>query len=148
MSRGKPFAPGNKFGRGRPRGSRNTKSLIAQELLESHAEPVLRKALGLALEGDTQIISKLLPYLLPRPKEPPVKIGPLPSATTEEIAQSYDAILKKVSTGQLTVSQAQELLALFEERRHLLETLGFDARLGALEELLKPWAVNAEKSQK
>src|SRR5258708_7902872 len=132
MSHGKPFASGNKFGRGRPRGSRNKRSLIPQELLESHAEPLLRKALALALEGDTQIISKLLPYLLPRPKEPPVKTGPLPSATTEEIAQSIDSILKQVSTGQLTVSQAQELVALFEERRHLIETQGFDARLRAL----------------
>src|SRR5258708_7326671 len=138
MSHGKPFAPGNKFGRGRPRGSRNKKSRIAQELLESHAEPLLRKALVLALQGDTHMLGKLLPYLLPRPQEPPVETGPLPSATTAEIAQSYDSILQKVSTGELTVSQAQELVALFEERRHLIETQGFDARLRALEELLQP----------
>lgn len=148
MSRGKPFALGNKIGRGRPRGSKNKKSQIAQELLESYAEPLLNKALELALEGDTQMIGKLLPYLLPRPTDPPVEIGPLPSATTEEINQSYDAILEKVSTGQLTVSQAQRLVALFEERRHLLETLGYDVRLRALEELLKPSAVNGEKKQK
>ena len=31
--RGRPFQPGNKFGRGRPRGSRNKKTILIEEFL-------------------------------------------------------------------------------------------------------------------
>ena len=43
--RGRPFEAGNKFGKGRPRGSRNKTTIAAQELLNSYSEPILRKAL-------------------------------------------------------------------------------------------------------
>jgi len=51
-TRGRPFEPGNKLGRGRPRGSRNKTTLVAGELLHSYALALMRKAIALALQGD------------------------------------------------------------------------------------------------
>src|SRR5205085_11160757 len=34
--RGRPFQPGNKYGRGRPRGSRNKLARVCQDTLDSH----------------------------------------------------------------------------------------------------------------
>jgi hypothetical protein len=50
--RGRPFEVGNKLGRGRPRGSRNKRTLAVQELLNGHTEGLVRKALVMALQGD------------------------------------------------------------------------------------------------
>jgi hypothetical protein len=73
MKRGRPFEPGNQFGRGRPLGSRNKKTLAVQHLLEEHSESVLRKALVRALEGDSPMLQTLLSYILARPKDAPLK---------------------------------------------------------------------------
>jgi len=74
--RGRPFQPGNHFGRGRPKGSRNKRSSFAKQLLDSYSQPVIQKSLAMALQGDGQLLRALLGYLLQRPKDPPCKTGP------------------------------------------------------------------------
>ena len=90
MKRGRPFEPGNKFGRGRPRGSRNKKTLMAQQLLDEHAESILRKAMVKGLQGDSPMLQALLSYILPRPKDTPFKTELLRTATAKELSQSYE----------------------------------------------------------
>src|SRR5580693_10072181 len=134
MKTGRPFEPGNKFGRGRPRGSRNKRSLLALQLLDSHAESVVRKALVDAMKGDAQLLRALLGHILPRRRDAPVKTGPLPVHTAEELAQSSEAVFERAVSGQITLQEAQEFSALIEDRRRVMETRDLDARLRALEE--------------
>jgi len=47
------FASGNNIGRGRSEGSRNKASLVVDALLDGEAETLTRKAIELALAGDT-----------------------------------------------------------------------------------------------
>ena len=131
------FQPGNKFGRGRPRGSRNKATLVKENLLDQYAEPLQRRAIAEALKGDMPMLRTLLAYLLPRAKELPVKIDPLPTDTIEQLGQSSNTILQKVASGKLTATRALQLSALLEERRRVLETEEHEARLRALEELFK-----------
>ena len=137
MKRGRPFEAGNKLGRGRPRGSRNKKTLLAQHLLDEHGESIVRKALVKGLEGDAQMLQALLGYLLPRRKDVPLQIATLRTATAQELAQSFDSVLKKVCSGHITPSQAHELTALIEARRQLLQSEEFETRLQALEKLTR-----------
>jgi hypothetical protein len=132
--RGRPFAAGNQFGRGRPRGSRNKKTPLAQQLLNEHAEPLVRKALLEALKGDKTLMRTLLSYILPRQRDLPPKMGPLAMGTAEELAQSSAAILTEVRAGKITVHDAREMFQLFETQRRLIETQEFDARLRAAEQ--------------
>jgi hypothetical protein len=134
VTTGTPFQPGNKFGRGRPRGSRNKKTLLRQELLDTYAEALLRKAALLALQGDVPMLRALLPYLLPRRQEQPVKMGPLPMGTAEELSQASQAIITDVAAGKLTPHQAREMSSLLETRRRVIELQEFDARLRAIEQ--------------
>jgi hypothetical protein len=60
MKRGRPFEAGNEFGRGRPPGSRNQKTLVLQELLEEHAPALMRKALVMAMQGNVPLLKTLL----------------------------------------------------------------------------------------
>jgi hypothetical protein len=136
--RGRPFEAGNQFGRGRPRGSRNKRTLLAQELLDEHAEPLVRKALLDALKGDKALMRTLLSYILPRQRGLPQKMAPLAMGTTEELSQSSEAILTEVRAGEITIQDARVMFQLFETRRRVIETQEFDARLRAAEQSNAP----------
>jgi hypothetical protein len=132
--RGRPFEAGNKFGQGRPIGSRNKKALIIEELLEQNSEPLLHKALKLAEQGNIPILRLLLDRVLPRPKDPPVSIGPLPMRTPEELLQAQANVMQEIALGQLTLNQAEQIFSLIEARCRLLHTQVIEQRLSALEE--------------
>jgi hypothetical protein len=133
-TRGRPFETGNKFGRGRPRGSRNKTTKVAQELLNSHAEPIVRKALLMALQGEPPILRAVLDRILPVRRETPVQLGPLPMATIADLFKASETVLKKVASGRLTITEAQGVAGLIEGRRKVIETDDIDKRLRAVEE--------------
>ena len=49
---GKPFQPGNRFGTGRPNGSRNKATLALPALLDGDGKAITRKAISLAKAGN------------------------------------------------------------------------------------------------
>ena len=141
--RGKPFQPGNKFGRGRPRGSRNKIAMAAQELINSHSLRVVRKALILALEdgkptGQIAMLLALLDRIVPVRKEAPVNIGALPTGTICDVSKSSEALVKKATSGKLTITEAQGIADLLEGRRKALETEDLARRIAALEPRNEP----------
>jgi hypothetical protein len=73
MIRGRPFERGNKFGRGRPPGSRNRKTTALQKLLDDYSPALLRKSVALALQGDVPLLRMFVDRMLPAP----AKIGRL-----------------------------------------------------------------------
>jgi hypothetical protein len=85
-------------------------------------------------KGDVAMLRALLPYILPRRRDAPVKTGPLLVHTAEELAQSSEAVLQRVASGQITLEEAHALSALLEDRRRVLETRDLEARFRALEE--------------
>ena len=109
-------------------------SLLTRELLDSHGEALVRKAVLQALKGDVPTLRALLAHILPRHTEPPVKTGPLPMGTAEEISQSSQALLQKVASGKITPSQARDIHAMLEAQRKIVETESFDNRLRAIEQ--------------
>jgi len=131
-ARGKPFAPGNKLGRGRPRGSRNKTTLLAQELLDSYAEPLVRKCLHMALQADPKAMQLCMDRILPARRDLPVKIGKLPMSTAAELSKVSEMVLQKVASGQITVTQGLGFSELIENRRGTIETVEVDARVRAL----------------
>ena len=63
FTRGRPFAQGNP---GRPRGSKNRTTAIAQALLANEETELVRKGIELAKAGDVQMLKFLLDRLLPK----------------------------------------------------------------------------------
>ena len=132
--RGRPFETGNKFGHGRPVGSRNKNTLLVEELLDENSESLLQKALNLAKQGNIPMLRLLLDRVLPRPKDAPVSLGPLPMNTPEELLQAQESVMQELALGQITPNQATEIFSLIEARRRVLETQELEQRLRALEE--------------
>jgi hypothetical protein len=132
--RGRPFAPGNKFGRGRPRGSRNRATLALQEMLGQHGEALVKKCVVMALQGDTTALRLCMERLLPASKHSPVQFKLPPIATAAELAHAHATMLQLLSRGQVTPSEAESVNNLLETRRRVLETQELAARLDALEQ--------------
>ncbi len=132
-NRGRPFQPGNKFGRGRPRGSRNKSTQAVQELLNSHAVPVTRKALVMGMQGDPIMLRAVLDRIAPVRREMPVAIGAMPTRTLSDIAKASERVLNKTAAGEITIGQANGLTDLLEKRRKMIETEEFAQRISALE---------------
>jgi hypothetical protein len=131
--RGRPFEPGNQFSRGRPRGSRNKRNLKTLDLLYSHSEPLLRKAMMEGLKGDNVLLGKFLPYLLGPVREAPVKIGSIPLITAADLSQASAQVLKKVASGDLGIKEAQALVDLMAVHRELILSESLVKRIEALE---------------
>jgi hypothetical protein len=132
--RGKPFQPGNKFGRGRPRGSRNKTTMAAQQLLFGHADAIMRTAIVMMLKDkDPGMVRAGLDRILPVRREAPVDIGSLPTATISDVSKSSEALVKKATSGKLTITQALGIADLLEGRRKVIETEELSLRIAALE---------------
>jgi hypothetical protein len=134
MARGRPFEPGNKFGRGRPRGSRNRTTVLAQQLLESHAEPVVRKALMMAIQGDTTAMKLCMDRILPVRHDQPVKLGSLPTATAADVSKATQKVVQSVASGKIPIAQGLAVSEMLERRRRAVETESLDGRVRNLEE--------------
>ena len=132
--RGRPFQPGNECGRGRPRGSRNKRTIELQEMLNEHGTAVVKKCVFMALQGDVAAMRLCMERLLPPCKQSPAQF-PLPLiATIAEIMQAQAAVLDGFSRGELTGAHAVTMSELLDKYRHSLETEQLDARLRVLEQ--------------
>lgn len=132
--RGRPFAPGNKLGRGRPGGSRNKTTLALQGMLGQHGEALMKKCVLMAMHGDRAAMRVCMERLLPIRKQSPVQFKLPPITTAAELAKAQARMLEALSRGQLTPAEAETINNLFETRRRLLETEELERRLQALEQ--------------
>ena len=130
-TRGRPFPAGNP---GRPRGSRNKATLAAETLLDGEAEALTRKAIDMALAGDTTAMRLCFERIAPPRKDRPVRFA-LPELTcAADAVQASAALLGAVAEGELTPSEAAELGKLVASYVSALKATQFEQRLARLEE--------------
>ena len=93
------FAKGNP---GRPKGSRHKHVLAIQDLLDGEAETLGRKAIDLALAGDTTALRLCIERIAPARKDSPVAFD-LPTMTNaQQAAAAAQGVLQAVSQGDMT----------------------------------------------
>ena len=121
--------------RGRIPGSRNKATLAAQALLDGEVESLTRKAVELALGGDTTALRLCLERILPARKE--AALAPLDLPKIEgaaDLPQLTAAILDSVAAGRITPGEGQALAALANAHAKTLEIAELEQRITALEE--------------
>ena len=131
--RGKPFERGNKFGKGRKAGSRNKSTIALQEIMDQHAEPILKKAALLALQGDRAALRMCLERILPPRRHTPVRFKLPAIATAVDVAAALESVLGAMAGGKLTPAEGEAVAAVLERRGQSIERVDLDARLRALE---------------
>ena len=125
------------FGKGNPGkkpGIRHKTTLAIQALLDGEAEALTRKAVEMALAGDTVALRLCLERIAPPRKDTPVRFELPPMEGAANAAAAMGAILEGVSRGDLTPSEASSLAGLVEGYRKALEMTELEARLKAVEE--------------
>jgi hypothetical protein len=132
-SRGRPFEPGNKMGRGRPKGSRNKRTTLAQEILDQYAEPLMKKCVAKALEGDVRALSLCLERILPSPREPGVRLKIPKLIKLEDIDVALQKVVDAIANGNMSPSEGEKFHALLQNHRGNIESRSFGARITELE---------------
>ena len=133
--RGKVFELGNTQGRGRPPGSLNKTNALWQEMLDKYAEPIMKKCVAMALQGDRPAIRLCMERMVAPVRDTPVNLVLPSSATQEGIAKAFDAVMEAVAQGRITPEQGETLANILELRRRALESGEMQARLKKLEDL-------------
>jgi len=124
------FTAGNN---GRPRGARHKATLAVEALLDGEAEGLTRKAVQMAMEGDTTALRLCLERIAPPRKDAPVTVALPKVETARDAAAAAGAVVEAVACGELTPAEATPIMALVEAFRRTLETAELEARVAALE---------------
>ena len=124
------FTAGNP---GRPPGARHKATRAALALLEGEAEGLTRRAVELALDGDTTALRLCLERIAPAKKDAPVQFDLPPMQSAADAAKAAGAVLDAVAMGDLTPTEGAHIMGLVETYRRTLETTELESRVAALE---------------
>jgi hypothetical protein len=132
---GKPFQPGNQYGKGRPPGSRNKAKMAMEALLDGSGEGIMRKAIELAQKGNVTAIRLCLDRYFPACHERTIHL-PLPEIKrAKDVSRALDAVLDAVGQGEITIGEGLQVASLLEARQKALDKQNLDLDLqGHLEE--------------
>lgn len=131
------FSHGNKFGKGRPQGSRNAVSLFIDQLLEVEAEPITSKLVDMAMNGNITAIRLCMDRISPVKKGSTVMLDILPIQNISDTVLAMGMIISAVANGEITTREAIDLTAVIETYRKVIETRDISLRIQEIKERLK-----------
>jgi hypothetical protein len=132
---GRPF-PKGKSGNpaGKPCGARHKTTLAAEALLDGEAKKLTRKAIELALAGDTTALRLCLERIAPPRKSRRVAFD-LPSIDApQDLVPAFAAVVAAMSAGELAPDEAAVIAGVLEAKRKTIEMVDIERRLAALEQ--------------
>jgi hypothetical protein len=136
--RGRPFAPGQSGNAlGRPRGSHNRATQLAESLIHGKGEALVSKALEMALAGDAGLLRALLTTLVPRRPHRTVEVALPEIKSAADAVAASSVLLAACARGEISPPEASEIMALITAHVRAVDVAAFEQRLTALEENLK-----------
>src|SRR5437763_10435677 len=133
FTRGRPFAKGNP---GRPSGSKNRTTAIAQALIADEETELVRKAIELAKAGDVQMLKFLLDRILPKERLIQIDIPRLDFA--DEAIDGMAAISSAIAEGRITTSEGAALSSMISGYARTIAILQLSNRVERIELSLNP----------
>jgi uncharacterized protein DUF5681 len=118
---------------GRPPGSRNAATALAEALLDGEAGALVRKCIEMALDGNIAAIKLCLERLVPRRGRSATLDMP-EIATVADILAAMRGVARAVATGGITATDGAELSRLLETLLRAMEAGEFERRLKELED--------------
>lgn len=112
--RGKPFEPGNKMGRGRPKGSRNKRAAEVQAILDQYAPAIVMKTVRTALEGNVRAQELCMDRILAPLREPCVRIKLPKLKEIPDIDLAEQRLIDAIAKGDITPAEGEKLHAILQ----------------------------------
>ncbi len=131
----KPGQSGNP--KGRPHGSRNKASIIAEQLMAGELEALTKSVVVSAMAGDMQAMRLVLERVLPPRKGRPVQFDLPPVKTAADVSEATGAVLASVAAGELSPEEGQAVAGILETRRRAIETTELAAEVAAIKQSLQ-----------
>ncbi len=118
---------------GRPKGSRNKLTLVAEALLDGEAEALIRKIIEMAKGGNLAALKLCVERLIPVRRTRSVSFELPDTSTSEGVLAAHDALLAAVATGELTPEEGETIGRLLEAKQRAISATDLEERVKALE---------------
>jgi len=130
-----PFSKGQSGNpSGRQRGSRNKATLAVEALLDGEAEALTRKAVELALAGDTVALRLCLDRLAPPRKGRPITLEVGDVTSLNDLSAVQGEVVAALARGELTPEEAADVASVVEKLGQAWERRDLEERIQALED--------------
>ena len=120
---------------GRKYGSRNKVSLAIDELLDGEAEVLTRKAIDMALEGDTVALRICMDRICPPRKSRTIEFELPPVKSATDVSEAHAAVINAMAQGEITPDEASTVAGILDAKRKSIETTELEARIAKLEKV-------------
>jgi hypothetical protein len=118
--RGRPFEPGNKLGRGRPKGSRNKSKSLGQHLFDEYAEHLIRKTISLGLAGDKNALRLCMERISPARRDTIIQMNLPAIHKAEDLGKAAENVTQGLLRGKITPVEAGRVMNILEGRKESL----------------------------
>ena len=127
---GRPFEKGESGNpKGRPAGSRNKATLAAEQVLDSEAAALTRKAVELALGGDALALRLCLDRIIAPRRDRPVELALPAIDNVADLTRAMGAVAAAAARGAVTPGEAAEFAQIVETFVRAIEATDFERRL-------------------
>jgi hypothetical protein len=127
-----PFQPGQSGNpAGRPRGSRNKRTIIVEKLLDDSAGDLTTAAINRATEGDPAALRACMDRIAPRLRRRPLGFTLPDLVTLADTPVAFSAIAQGLAAGDLDVEEASALMRAVREFTFALAAVERDQRAAA-----------------
>jgi hypothetical protein len=104
-----------------------------EALIHDQSEALVEKAIEKALAGDPNMLRTLLSTMVPARRDRPVEFELPPINTAADAVAASSAVLAECAAGNLTPSEAREVIGLIAAHVRTVEVAELERRLSELE---------------
>lgn len=132
---GPAAAPGRRPGPGRPRGSRNRRTIAVELLFATEANAVAKKAVALALEGDPTCIKLIMDRTAPVRKGARISLPNFPKVSTlEDLPNAQAYLVRAVASGRISPEEGAAVSTTLDRFSAAAEIVELKQRMAEIEE--------------
>lgn len=132
-----PGSPGGRKQLGRPKGSRNKRTLLVEQLLEGELENMAAVLVKLARSGDVRAICEILNRVAPPRRGAPIVIAGFPRIeSVSDVPAAMAKLAESVAAGETSPEEAASVASVLKEYVASVETVALAERVAELEKSL------------